>query len=231
MSNAPPKSRLSSAGPRPASLDHRYVKNLAEEIFGEDLHQKRIGSLSNGIVGVLHAASLSIHAIGAAYAAVMRGSSKHGVKQIDRWLSNDAFDIWKLASSWIGFVVGVREEIVVALDWTDFDKDDHTTICAYLVTRHGRATPLLWKTAPKSKLEGHRNDYEREVITRLHAVVSPRTKVVLLADRGFGDQNYTHISGRLAGSSSSGFVDVSSSRMGMAKANLQPIGSVAAGRR
>jgi hypothetical protein len=197
MSNPPPKSRLSSAGPRPASLDHRYVKNLAEEVFGEDLHQKRIDSLSNGIVGVLHAASLSIHAIGAAYAAVTRGSSKHGVKQIDRWLSNDAFDIWKLASSWIGFVVGVREEIVVALDWTDFDKDDHTTICAYLVTRHGRATPLLWKTVPKSKLEGHRNAYEREVIARLHAIVSPRTKVVLLADRGFGDQKLYEYLGSL----------------------------------
>jgi len=41
-------------------------------------------------------------------------------------LSNDAFDIWKLASSFIGFVVGMHEEIVVALDWTDLDQDDHT---------------------------------------------------------------------------------------------------------
>ena len=45
------------------------------------------------------------------------------------------------------------EEIVVALDWTDFDDDDHTTLSAYLVTRRGRAMPLVWKTVSHSKLE------------------------------------------------------------------------------
>jgi hypothetical protein len=194
MSKPPPKSRLSSSGARPASLDLRYVESFAEQVFGEDLHQKRLDSLSNGVVGVLHSATASIHAIGAAYAAVTRGSSKHGVKQVDRWLSNSAFDIWKLSSSWVGFVVGVREAIVVALDWTDFDDDDHTTICAYLVTRHGRATPLLWKTVLKSELEGRRSALERELIERLHEILAPRINVILLADRGFGDQKlYEHL--------------------------------------
>jgi hypothetical protein len=27
-------------------------------------------------------------------------------------------------------VLGLRTEIVVALDWTDFEKDDHATLCA-----------------------------------------------------------------------------------------------------
>jgi hypothetical protein len=137
---------------------------------------------------------LSIHAIGSAYAAVKQGVPKHGVKQVDRWLSNDAFDVWRLAPNWLSFVVGEREEIVLALDWTDFENDDHTTLCAYLVTRHGRATPLLWKTVPKSTLEGRRNGYELEVIEKLHEILPPRIRVVLLADRGFGDQKlYEHL--------------------------------------
>jgi hypothetical protein len=188
MSSPPLKSRLSSTKNRPAALDRRYVGDIVNEVFGNDMHQKRIEALSNGIVGVLHAASLSIHAIGAAYAAVTQGQPKHGVKQIDRWLSNHAFDVWHLALRWVLFVIGARDEIVIALDWTDFESDDHTTLCAYLVTRHGRATPLLWKTVPKSTLEGQRNGYEEEVIERLHEILPPRVRVILLADRGFGDQ-------------------------------------------
>ena len=32
----------------------------------------------------------------------------------------------------------------MALDWTEFDADGHATIALYLVTRHGRAAPLIW---------------------------------------------------------------------------------------
>jgi hypothetical protein len=183
-----PASRLSTAKHRPAALDRRHVQEFADELFGENLHAKRLLSLANGVVGVLHAATLAIHAIGAAYAVVAQGQAKHGIKQIDRWLSNPAFDVARLWSSWVVFVVGVREEIVIALDWTDFDKDDHTTLCAYLVTRHGRATPLVWKTVLKSTLEGKRTGYEHELVETLHALLRPEIDVTLLADRGFGDQ-------------------------------------------
>jgi hypothetical protein len=183
-----PGSRLSTAKHRPAALDRCYVQEFTDELFGESLHAKRLLSLANGVVGVLHAATLAIHAIGAAYAVVAQGQAKHGIKQIDRWLSNPAFDVARLWSSWVAFVVGVREEIVIALDWTDFDKDDHTTLCAYLVTRHGRATPLVWKTVLKSTLEGKRTGYEHELVETLHTLLRPEINVTLLADRGFGDQ-------------------------------------------
>src|SRR5262249_1572170 len=84
---------------------------------------------------------------------------------------------------------GAREDIVIALDWTDFEGDDHTTLCAYLVTRHGRATPLVWRTVPKSTLKGKRTGYEHEMIEWLHAMLRPAIRVTLLADRGFGGTN------------------------------------------
>ena len=183
-----PTSRLSTSKHRPAALDRRYIANLVDELFRETFHKKRLESLSNSVLGVLHAAVLSIHAIGAAYAAVAQRQAKHGIKQVDRWLSNAAFDVDRLMPAWVEFVVGAREEIVVALDWTDFERDDHTTLCAYLVTRHGRATPLIWKTVPKSTLEGKRTAYEHDLIETLHAILRPSIGVTLLADRGFGDQ-------------------------------------------
>jgi hypothetical protein len=65
-------------------------------------------------------------------------------------VGNSGIDVWLLFHPWARFVVGERKEIVVALDWTDFDGDDHATLAGYLITNHGRATPLIWMTVPKS---------------------------------------------------------------------------------
>jgi len=63
---------------------------------------------------------------------------------VDRLLSNSRFDVWELFSSWVPMVLAERTEATVALDWTDFDRDDQATLCAYLLNSHGRATPLPW---------------------------------------------------------------------------------------
>src|ERR1700737_2089352 len=111
------KSRTSSA-----KVDPTYARNLVEQVFREDMHAARVLSLANGVVGVLHAAVLAVHAIGQAYAKVANIQPKSGVKQIDRFLSNDGINVVQLLKLWIKFVVGVRKEIVIAIDWTDFDK-------------------------------------------------------------------------------------------------------------
>ena len=176
------------AGRRTSKLDRIHTQELVEELFEEDLHARRVLSLANGVTGVLRSATLSVHAIGEGYAEVARTKPRFGVKQVDRFLSNTAIDVARLTPSWVKFVLGARKEIVVAFDWTDFEKDDHATLCAYAVTSHGRATPLTWKTVKKSTLAGRRNDYEYEVIERLHDAIARDVAVVLLADRAFGDQ-------------------------------------------
>jgi hypothetical protein len=158
------------------------------EVVEDDLHVKTILSLANATLGVLHAASLCIHVIGRAYGWATDGDGKHGVKQVDRLLSNEKVSPWALARHWIAMLVGPREEILVALDWTDFDGDNHTTLVASLITKHGRATPMLWKTVSKATLAGNRNRYEDEVLQHLRDSVAEGVSVTILADRGFGDQ-------------------------------------------
>ena len=175
---------------RTSKVDRVHTQQLVEELFADDLHARRVLSLANGVTGVLRAATLSVHAIGEGYAEVARTKPRFGVKQVDRFLSNTAIDVARLTPSWAKFVIGVRKEIVVALDWTEFDKDDHATICAYVVTTHGRATPLTWKTVRKSNLAGRRNDFESEIVGRLHDAIPSDVAVTLLADRGFGDQKF-----------------------------------------
>jgi hypothetical protein len=110
------------------------------------------------------------------------------VKQVDRLLSNSGIDVWQLFGSWVPFVIGERSEIIAALDWTDYDADDQSTIVLSMITSHGRATPLLWKTVVKSKLKGWRNKHEDELLERFREVLPEGVKVTVLADRGFGDQ-------------------------------------------
>ena len=40
-----------------------------------------------------------------------------------------------------------------------------------MVTGHGRATPLLWKTVASSTLKGNQRRYEYEVLYRLREVL------------------------------------------------------------
>lgn len=170
------------------------VREFVGALYGADLHAARVLSLANAVAGVLNAAVLSIHAIGQAYAQLARTTAKAGVKQIDRLLSNPALNLDLISPLWIQFVVGERKELVLAMDWTDFDDDDHTTLCVYLITSHGRATPLYWKTVKKSELAGRRTALEHEVVVLLDAALAPGIQVLLLADRGFGDQKlYEHL--------------------------------------
>src|SRR5271165_5668566 len=54
--------------------------------------------------------------------------SKHSIKQVDRLLSNQGIVVWDMFAPWVAEVVGQRKTIVVAMDWTDFDADDQTTL-------------------------------------------------------------------------------------------------------
>ena len=182
-------SRTTTTGKaRRRSVAPTDVEAFVERTIGEDLHARRVLALRNGVIGVLHAATLGVHAIGLGLSAALNTNSKHAIKQIDRLLSNAGIDVWDLFEYWVPFVVAQRPEAVVVLDWTDFDKDDQTTLAAYLVTNHGRATPLMWMTVPKSELKGQRNDHEDVVLGRLADVMPRGVRVTVLADRAFGDQ-------------------------------------------
>jgi hypothetical protein len=73
---------------------------LIDWMSGESLHAKRVESVTNAVVGVVHAASLSIHAIGAGLAQTNGLHAKHAIKQVDRLLSNPGRV--RLSSHWTG---------------------------------------------------------------------------------------------------------------------------------
>jgi len=168
-------------------VNYLNVEEVVENIFGDSQHEKRKLSLANAVLGVISSASLIVHRIGLGLAAAKKLFGKHAVKQVDRLLSNDKLNVSDSFEQTVPYIIGPRKEIVVAMDWTDFDADKQATLQISLVTSHGRATPLLWKTFNKRNLKNKRNDYEDELLCRFKEVLPEGVKVTVLADRGFGD--------------------------------------------
>ena len=173
-----------------AKIAPRQVHSFLHDLLADDVHATRVLSVGNAVVGALHASALGIHAIGRGLAAAAGLDPRHAVKQVDRLLSNRGFDVWRWLEHWVPFIVADRKEIVVALDWTEFEKDGHATIALNLVTSHGRATALLWKTVRQDTLKSRRSEYERAIVDRLHEILPPEVGITVLADRGFGDQKF-----------------------------------------
>ena len=61
---------------------------------------------------------------GAGLARAMGTLTKHGVKQVDRLLSNRGINVWTFLGYWTSYIVGACTEVVVALDWTSFAADE-----------------------------------------------------------------------------------------------------------
>ncbi len=164
------------------------VRAFIGDLCGADLRAKRVGSLADATLGLMHAASLAVATIGQALAQARGLTTKHAIKQVDRLLSNDGIDVWDSFAHWVPHQIGGRRDILVAMDWTDFDHDDQATLVLSLVTGHGRAAPLLWITVWKDELTSQRNDFEDACLRRLAELVPAGCRVTILADRGFGDQ-------------------------------------------
>ena len=94
-----------------------------EHIFGKALHAKRKLSLTYAALSVFTSESLVLHKMGLGMAEARGVDKKHATKQIDRLLSNPAYDIWDLSAIWVPYIIGAKKEIMVALDWTSFAND------------------------------------------------------------------------------------------------------------
>lgn len=174
--------------PNRGRLAAAEVRSFVTELYGQDLHAKRVESLAGATLGVMQAGSLAVALIGQALAQARGLVTKHAVKQVDRLLSNHGIDVWDSLARWVPYQIGERRDILVAMDWTDFDHDDQATLVLSMVTGHGRAAPLLWLSVWKDELKNRRNDFEDACLRRLAELVPPGCRVTILADRGFGDQ-------------------------------------------
>jgi len=166
------------------------IDSAITHTFGKELHYKRKLSLSYAALGVLESESLILHKIGAGMAEARGVDKKHATKQVDRLLSNPAYDIWDLSNIWVPHIIGCKKEIMVALDWSSFASDEQDTLALNLISNKYSSTPLLWKTVEHKRLTNNRARYEDQMLSKLKEVMPKDVIVTLVADRGFADQKF-----------------------------------------
>jgi hypothetical protein len=88
-----------------------------------------------------------------------------------------------------------RRPLVVALDWVEV-RNFHTLVAAAVIK--GRAIPLLWASYPEWELHKSQNNLEEGLLRLLKTLLPDRTRVLLLADRGFGRTEMARLCGQLA---------------------------------
>lgn len=164
------------------------VRGFVTGLLGDEMHQKRAESIALAVLGCMHSDRLGSASIGTAMATARGKSAKHGIKQVDRLVGNEKLDLEAFFRPYVRWSIGSRREIVASLDWTEYAGDGHSRIAINLVTRHGRATPLVWITVPSWSLKNRRNEYEDEALFLLSRACPEGIRVTILADRGFGDE-------------------------------------------
>lgn len=169
------------------------------KILDDMIHSKQIDSIASGVLGAVFATRLNSTNLGNAIAVQRGKSTKHGTKQMDRLFGNAKIE-WKTCQSkYIQYVVANRKRLVVSLDWTEFGADKQSQIAINLITEHGRATPLLWKTYWDHQIKHRRGRYERAILRALKEMLPENTHVIVLADRGFASIKFYDAIQRLLG--------------------------------
>lgn len=168
-------------------LEYEAIRKFVEDLAGEVLHPKQVDSLAHAVVGAVHASTASIAELGRAAARAREVSEKHSIKQVDRLLANSKVEPFEVMRQVVPVLVAGRSRIVVAVDWTEFASNGHSTVVVSMITEHGRATPLMWLTVPSKKLKKRRSKFEDTVLVRLRLSIPDHVRVTVLADRGFAD--------------------------------------------
>lgn len=171
----------------PSVLDSRAIVRFITDLLSPGMHRKRAFSIGQAVIGLMLAERLSSAFVGRSLAAQIGITPKSGIKQVDRLLGNQRFDVASAFGVTVPWLIGGRREIVVSLDWTEYGLHGHSRISLNLVTNHGRATPLVWKTVLTERLGGRQTGFEDEALNVLASVLPAGVRVTLLADRGFSD--------------------------------------------
>jgi hypothetical protein len=69
-------------------INNDKVFGFVNSAFGNTMHLKRVQSLANVALGLLHSEELILHKIGEGLAFAKELDKKHATKQVDRLLSN-----------------------------------------------------------------------------------------------------------------------------------------------
>jgi hypothetical protein len=140
-------------------------------------------TLSQCAWSAVHVARASLAELGRLLATDTGIAAKHAIKRVDRFLGNTRIEPVEVMRGVVGFLARPRKRLLVSMDWVEI-RQFHCIVLAARIK--GRAIPLLWQAYRDGDLFRSQNNLEYGLLRALRSMVPSSTRVVLLADRGFG---------------------------------------------
>lgn len=146
-------------------------------------HKTRLKTISAILWGFLRATRLGVTAIAEGMEAVT--CERYRIRRVWRFFRNVKSDPTPAMEALCREAASLGRRTVVALDWVEL-RGGCRALVAGMCTGKGRAMPLAWKVVKANEFPRSQNDVEERFMRDLKRFVDMPSKVVVVADRGFG---------------------------------------------
>jgi len=156
---------------------------LMENVKGMRL--SRLKTLAAIVPAAMQRCGVGVLALGRAMNT--NTTAKHNIKRVERFLSNPNVEVLCLARSIFDAFAPAQGRVVVLVDWTDVANGK---LLVFALPCNGRSLPFFVRAVAKEAGEGGLIQAESEALSALRSICGDRQEMVVVADRGFGNQRW-----------------------------------------
>ena len=149
------------------------------------MRRSRIKTLSHIVPAAMLLCGVGLHTLGR---GMRTGTTaKHNIKRVGRFLGNNAVESAALAQGLFDAFAPRHGRVLILADWTDVANGK---LLVFALPCNGRSIPFFTKVVPKHAVEGALIRAENEALEVLGVICRVRSNIVIVADRGFGNQRW-----------------------------------------
>jgi hypothetical protein len=172
--------------PTMSNTNIRDITSFCHTLFNGRLRKTQRENLGRAVGALVEGRDAHLSAV----ARIFPGSQKfrYRLKRFDRFIGNSRVKVWQCFESLVPIILKLAGRmsgyLVILIDHTDVGKNLRVFYAAVLFKR--RALPLMFFVFEKDKIKRSQSKIEESLLLSLSQIISPRYKVVIVADRGFG---------------------------------------------
>jgi len=149
------------------------------------MRRSRMKTLADIVPGAMELCGVGLLSLGRAMCT--RTTAKHNIKRVGRFLGNAAVESTAIARGIFNAFAPKQGLVLVLADWTDVVNGK---LLVFALSCNGRSVPFFTKVVAKKAGEGAMVCAENEALDALGEICHDRSDVVIVADRGFGNQRW-----------------------------------------
>ncbi len=113
--------------------------------------------------------------------------AKHNIKRVSRFLGNESFEGIAIAQAIVNAFAPTGVPVQVLVDWTDVPNGK---LLVFALPCNGRSLAFFVRAVAKNVGEGGLIQAENDGLCILRNIMGPDREVIVIADRGFGNQRW-----------------------------------------